>query len=450
MARTHSLSQPFINSGDLRVALAMSKPGSPQHLLFDELQKANSLIVMGADNRTLLYDDLAIRKQAVFLHKLQEAQGLLYNRFGQRVSLQGLHHKGTCVIVGAGAGVELDAVKHAHEAGCVVITLGNACWLYKQSDIWIGNSPVTSYYARGLECPKTMAIVPKAHQGSQLWDHSRREFVGAKVDDMPNVLYYKDTGVGLKEFFGSVAVSSFGVPSTFTISLSIAAALGFTNILLTGIDLGGSLDSFYGFTEIPHKRTFDEKQERYGEVSALLPDLVGAFTSHAVRLYGIGSVALDVPCFPAEEVKGLFHTLMPRTAQTSTLRGISVPHDNKVQMRETLQTHRNAAIMINHIGDNARAVAEAVPSVYTKKEHKATLLELETALGKAACAPCVRNKLSRPLYEAFIKAVREDNEEALKCWETLFSDQYVVILDGTLRFRSDKKHLEEELERMTV
>jgi hypothetical protein len=58
----------------------------------------------------------------------------------------------------------------------------------------------------------------------------------------------------------------------------------------------------------------------------------------------------------------------------------------------------------------------------------------------------VKNKLARPFYEKLVEAIKADNEQALKAWEDLFPEQYVVLLNGVeMKFRPDKKHLEQEL-----
>jgi hypothetical protein len=451
MKRTYALSQQFILSRDLRISLALSRPGTPQQLLFDNLLSANNLMSVGGDSKQLLYNDLALMKQKAFLDRVHESEGLVFNRKSRRIDLQGTYHRGTCVVVGSGAGVELEAVKQAQDAGCAVVTLGNACFLYEHADIWVGNSPVTAYYARGLESPRTTAFVPLSRMHDNLWDHTKKEFVQTQVSDMPNVIYYRgEPDKGIKDYLQKPRVMDLGIDSSFTIAMTLLPALGFTDILLTGIDLGGTLDSFFGFTEIPHQDAYREKRMKFERISQLSEELIQEYTDHAIRLYGIGSVALDVPCFPPDMIPSLFLGLMPRTSQTTDLRGITVPHATKTKVRDLLNTHKNASLTVAHVGDKLKEIIEAAPHTFGDKEFKGILVELQEALKGASCAPCTRNKITRPAFTRFIKEIAADNKEALDCWETVFPDQYVVVADGTLKFRPDKKHLDAELKELQL
>lgn len=446
--RTYGLSQPFITSGDLRVALAMTPPGSEGHKLLEEHLKTDPFIYTGSDSKTIFYREEALAEQEQYLDNLRSIPPILFNRFGHPVHMQGNWHKGTCILVGSGPGVELEAVVAAQKEGVAVITLGNACFLYKDSDLWIGNGQMTNYAYQGLESPRTLALVPAQRKEDNLWDLNRQEFLQAKVSDMPNILYYDTSPRTPKTFFDNPCVTGFGLNSSLPVGLTMAALFGFTNILMTGIDLGGNIDKFYAFPEIPHKETFERKMATYRQVAGFVAQIIKEFHKRALRLYSVGHTAFGVPAFPAHMVGSLFTGLMPRSKQTRSLRGISIPDHAQVHLRDVMRRHQQATLGIHHMFDREQAVVDRAPNAMNTEDTRKTLSALDAALKAGGCTSCAKKSHIRPIYTLFVQQAVAGNEEVVKAWKDMFPDSYIIMHNGKMHFRPDKAHLEEELNKL--
>jgi hypothetical protein len=372
------------------------------------------------------------------------------------VNLSGQYSGGTCVIVGSGPSVEPQAAATLQQHGASVITLGNACHIYQDSDIWIGRRELSHYHPRAMESTRTLSLLPIDSMQDQLWNHPSKSYMNLYAHKLPNQLFYKRTDQIITNYFQNPGVTSFDDlgdttrHTTFLYGLSIAMQLGFRNILITGVDLGGTLDNYFAFPEIPHKDIHAQKTRAYEYVKQLFPVLRPIVQKNGVRLLGIGKVGVpSLPNLPVDMVQTIANHISPYAAQVKTLEGVTVPHTMKTLVIALREKYHKAALYAKDLAAHQEPFL-ALPRFNTQALKK-TYLEYQEKLGDdKTCKPCIASRFGDPLFKAVVAAVKEGDEDTIRVWTETFPEKYTLLTGGRIYFRPDKKHLEEELKELQI
>jgi len=364
------------------------------------------------------------------------------------------------VIAGTGPSLNVEAVAKLQAHGVVVIALGNAAYALQQSgstrhaDIWVGAQDVLSYLTQGLEAHNTLAVVQVAYAESNLWDQKNRKVSGKTVADMVNVAHYSASSVPISEFFENPQITDLGCPSSFTTALTMAVAMGFQNIFLTGINLGGPLHNYYTFQEIPHQEVLERKTPVYDQIKARFPEWNKELLKRCIRVGSLGASVLNIPEYPIEYlsehlgfVQGLSRS--GSTAANAKLSMSAARNRRHDQVAARLKRAELSAPILSHQLDELMV---EVPAVFNTEITMQASEKLKEALASGVeCKDCTRRSIAEPVMEMFTAAVRAQVvDPALHpAWTKLFPDHFIVNVGGNLFFRADKAEDEQEYRTLT-
>jgi hypothetical protein len=431
----YGFSREFLKSGDLRVNLALihNAPGKAEAFA-NSLQYDDLIMTTGPSKNVLAYNDEAVAKQTAY-HNAHDSKN------GALASLNLLHRGSTCMVVGCGPSLRKDKIKDLQDKGVIIITLGNACVEYQEADIWIGSRDTPHYQNHGLENPRTMAFYPVDYAvSSRLWDMEKQDFSAYYVRSMPNKVNYRLSGTSsVSEYFAKPDVSNLGCPNTITTAMTIIGALGFTNIILNGIDLGGTLDEFYSFPEIPHKNTYERKLEEYADVQSVLEELFKGWFERAVRVYATEPGPFQIPILPEEYIVECI-TNMKLSRRSSFTKGIGMDVEPKVQQVKKMARDRNAALTGEVLADKFQDLIDLAPHHFNTVDMQEVHKKLKEEMAKPqGCVGCAKKKIIAPLYQKFANLVSQKDPDIQEIWKTTFPDNYTLIHKGDLVFRDDKQ-----------
>lgn len=447
----YAFNQELLYSGDLRTFLAMSQPGSDRFKLFEALSKKDGLIRIGTGQPAVIgYDMEAVKRQDAW-HQICASSSFLQDRFGKPLFIGGLYARGTCVLVGSGPSLDKEFIKSAAERGAVIITTGNACYLYPEAQIWIGAGDILGYLPIPFERNSTLAVVPKKYLDENLWDATSRRQANRKLREIVATAYYDVDTRSPEEILQKPGVSNFGVESTFTAALSLAVSLGFSNIILAGMDMGGTLEKYFAFDEIPHQDTFQRKTAVYTQIRTLFPQWNKALLNYALRVVAVDRSPFDIPVFPKDymlDVLGTIMGLSRRLPVTKELR-LSTPAEKKRMAIKTTARHSQAILSPMMVLDHLKELAAKAPDIFATPEMMKVQKDLQEQLAKGGCSGCTKNRIGRPVYEAFVKEVFSNSGKLDAVWSELFPQHYVLRTNdqfNPFRFRSDAVKEREEFE----
>jgi hypothetical protein len=411
--------------------LAMS-PDEQMQKLFDQERKRDNLIqLFDADQNILGYNSVAKEAGAAFLKKLPEVP-LMFNAAGKVVHMAGMWAEHTCVIAGSGASQDAAFVDTLRKNNAIVIAVGNAL-----PDIaphlWVGSHEPSSYSMRAYQAPGWISVSPAKHSDKNLWHPVKKEFVETSPSTCPSNLFY-NSGKH-KVFFDKPHITDFETGSSLMAALSTAVCLGFTNIVLSGVDLGGSVDNYFYFEEVPHKAVVKRKNKAYARVREEFKTFNAGLLERAIRVVSTTDIDLGIPVIPADFLKTFMGSASK--VQNAISPGVSAPPEEKKKQAEKTKDRRKALLTALHLWDSLDQLAEELP-VFTGPTAEKVRKKLTAALAKGGCSGCAKRRLTNPLMRLFVEEYQKDADKLEDVWLRLFPDHYVMKVGKELVTRSDR------------
>lgn len=425
----YTFSKEVLQSGDFRTFLAMAPPDTENQKLFQRLIKLDDLItITDGQPPVLSYNGQALAQRDIFRRFMAEQPGVQTVDGMQK--LFGMYRGGICVIIGSGPSMNPAVVKELQATGIATMTLGHAATLVKDATFWVGAQDVLTYGLIPFERQTTTAFVRQEQYREPLWDAQQNRQLQRTPRDYPNT-------------FGAPPLNypTGPQPTSLGLGIQLAVHLGFQDVLLYGVDLGGPVDKYYAFAEIPHADTLRRKTEAYARFQHHFPVMYQRLAQGCIRLGAVDSCPLPLPVYPLPYIRQVLHNVM---AMSNRVVGapvkVSTPGEQKRKYLQAQEQHRAAVVMATAIIDRISQFRDAAPDIFGTEEIAAA----EAAIKSASCSGCAKNRHARPAYEAFEKAVLAKDPRVLKAWAQYIPDQYVIrpgLLTGNqnqvLVFRED-------------
>lgn len=448
----YGLTKEAIESGDLRIMLAVEPSGSSNNALFERTRALDDLLQIKPGQRPSLvynvealgrYNNLqrTIRLQHPFLKEGQEVSGPV-----------GTYTRGTCVLAGTGKSLDFEFLKKAGELGLPIIGLGNISYGDVRIDYWIGRQDVLTYLPGPIETQRIQAFVHADYIEDGLWDPMTKSQARITASQSVNTLGYKTVSTPFEEWLKVPEnITDGGYGSTFVAGLSLAVLMGFHNIVLTGIDLGGRLSDYFCFPEIPHAETVKRKLGPYTNIRRDFTGIYKACASYGIRIVGVESSPFLIPVLPIKYMERALHSVLALTRRVNpkTVK-VTIPAQKKRAYLKMIRDAQNHIVSPTVLLDHAKTLMDRYPVRFNTPEARKAIEDYEAAKRRpGGCTGCLKGKVGQPVYEAFEKAIREQDQEVHKIWKELLPNHYIMktrLMQGTvvseMIFRED--YAEEE------
>lgn len=448
MTTQFGFSKEFVQSGDLRLYLAMAEPGTERRQLFDKYVHYDDLITSSESGRTILgYNQAAISRRTEFCNRAYDTHSGF--KSGERTYRFGaMYDGGTCVLVGSSPTQDLAAVEKLRSSGAVIVALGNAIHGDLVPDIWIGHHDTIGYNPAAIESEAIQAFIPEEFKDSPMFDFVAKKQIKKTPDSHVNVLGYTVLDTKVQEFLDNpVHLSTFGHNTTFTVALSLVSLLGFRDIILHGIQMGTDIDNFYAFSEIPHKETVDRKFETYTALRKDFTSIYTKLTEHDIRISSCGDIpGLEIPSYTEKYIYDALSRVMSlsRRLSSSHRTRVTVPAARTREYLQLLERHRQAQVTPLLVLDNMEDLVQHMPAAFGTTEAQVEIAKVRQAIASAKCKGCVRSKYAAPLYKIFESHVLQDPRAAQQGWKAALPEHYILKVSGVphrrgeLIFRGDK------------
>ena len=241
-------------------------------------------------------------------------------------------------------------------------------------------------------------------------------------------------------------ISDFGHDSSLTLGISLALSLGFTNIIMTGIDLAKDRASdSWAHHRYDTSPTDDEsKSERY-------PKLIDDFDRIATYAHSVGALiyaSSEITTLPGAVhipadiiIKNIYSHIdsgIPLTNSGGT--GLSAD-DRGVYTALKAKVRTSRILSRNVIGIADKLFAD-IPELFDTPPLREAKKKLDIELATAKCTNCTKDRIGRPFFDVFIEALRSRNEKVLTAWGEYMPDIMVALVDGNTIF--SPKHIEDK------
>jgi hypothetical protein len=448
----YGLTKELIESGDLRMMMALEPEGTENKNMFEWARTLDDLIQVKPGKRPALsYDTAALQRYDALQPRFLTSSILIRNGVATSGPL-GAYRRGTCVLAGSAADLNIGFLDKVRELGFPIIGLGNVCCTYKKLDFWIGNRDVLSYTPYAIDSQVITAFVRDSYLKDGLWDSVSLKQSGITADRSVNTYGYTLESRPITDWLAAdnCRLCDFEVDSTFTVGLSLAIALGFQNILLTGIKFGGSLEEFFCFDEVPYRDSVQRKAAPYTRLRTQFATIYRACAHYGIRIGAVEDTPLPIPRFTIDyldKVLGNIVMLSRRSAPVKTR--ITLPPERKRRYLELVKQHQSAMVTPGVLLDTVDAWVKAVPERFGTPAVTKALVDIQDAAKRGGCTGCAKNKLGQPIYAAFEAGVKAEDPVLMKAWKELLPNHYILklgLLKGTvvsdMIFRDD--HVEEK------
>ena len=314
------------------------------------------------------------------------------------------------------------------QAGICVIALGSAIFGITNPTIWVGHHQPGSYSSYPYISNGIMAVCPEAYENELLWNAGKKTFDPVRVKDCPNHMLYKtEAEFSIEE----PRISDFGTESTFAVALTLAVVLGFRDILLTGVSLGGEVDSFYFYNEVPHSLVYNRKQQSYKRLREKFPEIKKQLLSRCIRLTSLDDEGLDIPVLPESYLLEHLTAPLQDLRQPDALSVMAVPADERKAAYDKQQKYARAQLTGNILYGRVDELAEKLTL------DKARIKKLKATMNSKKCVGCSRKAVYGELHMLFVSKLRENPEHTEKVWEELFPDNPAVLIEGAFQIRGE-------------
>jgi hypothetical protein len=426
-------SKAFVTSGDLRLHLAMQPPDSEEFKRLQPLVTYDDLITSSDEvgGRDILgYSPSALANRETFKTTVLLNSEPFPKETG---SFRGLrnpmqYEDGVCVVVGSAINMNISEVQELRKLGVVIVALGNSVHAGVDPDIWIGHQDILGYVSRGIEDPSVLALLPLEYMQQKMWEHGAKKESHKTPAETVNTFGYTADSRTVTEFLEDPRrPSDFGYSSTLPVAISLLTMMGFRDIILNGVRLGGDVDDFFSFDEIPHREVFDTKTERYSKLRAGFKDLYKDLTAYSIRVSVCGEdTGLPLPHFDIEYLRtalaGIM-TLYPRITEDTR---VALPTSAARKQISSRVKHKEALVTPRKVLENADGLIEHLPQFFDKPDIRQRLQEARVATAGADCPSCTMNRLAAPLFRVFEEAVLTHYDDVQAAWKTVLPDHYIL------------------------
>lgn len=453
----YGMMTPFIASGDLRIHLA-TEPNdkSPERKHFETVRQSDAFIIEPSPNK-LDYDPRfkPNRKKSLFesisnpgniwaLACRPESED--YVAF-QR-SLAGIHANSTVVLCGIGPSYDSQFTAVAKQSGATVISLGSNVWVNPAADYWIGRKSPVEYPTTILRRQTIVKFTHLDNMDHQYFNETKANLVGNHMKDVPATLFYKDVDTSIP--MTPAEMSTFGHESTLTLALSLAALLGFYNVVLNGVDLGPTfIDPVWTSSEFRiMPRDQKHKEEHYPKLIKDFPRIAKYMNNRGIRLYSVGSVntlpsvSLLDPTFAAMSIKKVNERNVPPEVPT----GPRLSPDERKEFRELMESLNKDKMNTSTVLDKLDKLMEMYPEKFDNDKMREVWVEYQEAVKNASCTGCAKGKIGGPVFDIFKRAVIQKDEKIMGIWEELFPDKYCLFAGNKFVFIPGKEGIQEQLD----
>jgi hypothetical protein len=438
----------FMSSKDPRLPLASAPQKLGLRELFNETADFDTLITRdGSGAHTILaYNQDSLDKRAQLYERILQAECPFTTADDRPVDLRLSHKRGACVLVGSGKNLNVEAVEAARKEGAYIICMGNAVACYREPHMWIGSKPPNMYTPHPFQTPGILALSPYRYRAERMWNIKRKSFMSETIAQNPGNIFFKAQHGTLWDFFGAgtATVSNLRHNTTLTLSMSIAALMGFDIIYMTGVDCGGDPKEYFCFEETISAMQLNHKEKVYGKLTTDFHGIYQYFTDYGIRIGSLGPTSLYMPEYPPELVPLIMRQVGSQFKHSPTMIGISTPAAHKVATQAAKDRVRMALYLPATFADHIEDYAAAFPETMDTPEIADGRKQLKLALDKGGCSGCAKNRYMAKPFKAFTDSVGAGHEGLMKMWEEKAPDKYIIRTGNTYIYRTDKKNLEEE------
>lgn len=450
----YGLTKEVIESGDLRVMLAIDPVGTENNKLFEIVRGYDDLIQVKEGKRNALtYNLEAVGRYNNLQSTLRELRPFLIDE--QRVQGPcGVFQRGTCVIAGTAPNLDREFLKTAKEAGIPIIGLGNICYTDLEIDYWIGRQDAISYLPKPMETQRIQAFVNNDFIQEGLWDSVSKKQSNVTPASCVNVLGYRTVGTSFAEWLKNPAgLTDGGYASSFLTGISLAVVMGFHNVILTGVRLGGNVSDYFVFDEVPHAETIHRKAATYIRIRKHFGDVYKALTDYGIRIVGIGDIPLRIPKLSNKYMSRALHSTLSLTRRVDADKTrVTLPADSKRRYLASVRDCQAHIVTPPILLDHAKELIKMVPARFSTDSIKTAMENYETArIRPGGCTGCQKGKAGQPLYKVFEQGIKDGDTVLLAAWKEILPDQYILkanLMRGTvltdLVFREDKADEEQK------
>jgi hypothetical protein len=416
-------------SGDLLVLLGVADPGTPDYQSFVEYLKKDPFLYA--------HNDYTIGYRVP--PSIQEKQNEFWTCLrAHPISSFAPAFGANCIIVGSSPSLDTRVLNKLQLSGNFIISLGNSILSLARPNIWIGHQNPSSYPSYPFEAPGIPVFIPKKYLGEQIWSSSKKNF-GKAAGDYPSVYGYEEA----KEFsFSSPKLSDLGSESTLAIGMTLAAGLGFRNIVLMGVSLEGEVDSFYFFPQMPHALIYTRKQQTHVLLRERLPGFCGELLQRGVRVVSTYDLKLEnifhIPLARIENRLGKMSELIKDPLVTQD---VTIPSEVKKSNLQAIQKYQSASLTGRDLWDNLDKLAGKLPSF---TEAFVADLRRKMLNKDPACSDCSTRSTLGVLQAAFLKDFEADRKATENVWREAIPNRWTLLVRGKFEIRGEEEKSGEE------
>ena len=421
-ATRYGMRPGFVHSRDMRVLLASAEAGTSKRELFEETKKFDDLIVIevGAHRDTLSYNDEAVDQGKLFRKRVEALSP---------ISIPPVYADGMCVIAGAGPSLSPARLEEIHKLGIPIIALGNAIAAVPFADYWIGTRDVLSYHPAAFSNQHTISFILEQFYDKPLYDFRRNRQLSITPKQLPANLSTKAFSGTVEAFLAEPRELSFmRVRTSITIGMSLAAALGFSNIVLSGVDLSTELSDFYFSGDIPSKEDADRKRKTYASLKQIFPTIFQKFSEIGIRISAIDSSPFEIPVYPSAY---LLEHCRYQTSFTKDLTLSDIFKTSAADVRKELSQQERTKNKVVRPSDLVALVPkfrDEAPNLFPADVLQKIEDDLEAASKSGGCSSCKKNSIVRPLYALFEQVALDSPKDLAPIWSKYLPHKNVVQL----------------------
>jgi len=421
-ATRYGLRPSFVRSGDMRLILASALEGTSKRALFEETRKFDDLILQetGTQRDTLRYNDEAVEQGSLFRKRVEALAP---------IGIPPIYSEGMCVLAGAGPSLSPARLEEVHKLGIPIIAIGNAIAAVPYADYWIGARDVLSYHPAAFTSQHTVSFVLEQFYDKPLYDFRRNKQLIKSAKDLPANLSTKAFSGTVDTFVSDPRELSFmRVRTSTTLGLSLAAVLGFNNIVMSGVDLSTELSDFYFSGDIPKKEEADRKRKTYASLHQVFPNIFKKFSEIGIRISAIDRSPFEIPVYPSNYLmEHCRHQIS--FAKDLSLSDILKTSAADVRREHSLQENtKNAVVRPKDLVALVPKFREEAPALFPADVLQKIADDLANAAKTSGCSSCKKSAIVQPLYALFEKAALESPQQLAPVWSKYLPHKNVVQL----------------------
>jgi len=395
----YGVSPELLYSGDLRLALVQSRNPADKETL-DELMKNDSLITLNGNK--LNYNADFMDRQKLYLHSLKQA----------RAPFSGAHAGACAVLCGAGWSANPQLMEDAYKAGAVIIAVGSGAHGNPWAQYWIGSASPVDYPKEVLTKSNMVRFTPIKYAREQHFATSGMSFRGPQVHAYPGVVLMPEDEVDFQDIHGDMPDNSFYM------GLYVAARLGITDLILTGIDMGHKPTDVNKWYSSQMTINIDLRREHEEKYKNIVKDFDDRLLDKLAVYYGMRVYADQQSPFRAVNTlssRKIIEAMTRRTSMTIANHSLVRSHVTMADRKELAEIALAASkhkIDPKYIMGHTKGLLEAAPKVFDTDMIRKNLVEYEKAMAAVGgCKSCTQGSLGQHTFRLFVAAVQGEHAQ---------------------------------------